>query len=719
MSNISFSYAQATVNANTLTGNSVVSLTLPNTSVNVVTNNNNTTSYNLNTMPVINVATLNSISIQANSVSNTYTYNLMSITGIPLNVILGYLNVNIASGGGGGGNSNPDYSWTATVSGAAKSAQSGYIAPVIFSNGSNNSMTNYQGGYIFPTTTTGNVDMYFERILGETGSISINVSTFSSTNSTANTNYTPLANTVLTWTDGEIGWKRVSIPIISIPTGFGLIGISMTGSAAWRPTAWVWMQGTGHVPGATYFQTSNGVNVGGSTSGSGTSGSPYASLAHAVSVVGSAGGVIYCQQNGTGSHVEFVANSAGAGAGNFPSALGININNINASLTSPIVILPDPNNTSVVTIDHGSSAGGSNIKYSIAFGINFQSNSSNIWICGLKFNRCNINWNPGLNSGAAGQGSNNVVWQCEIGNFSQNGSNAAGIRGDSNLWPIFQDCYIHEIYSDESSSTSNDYTPVASGFEEGIQMFNTLAPSITHCYVSKVQFGFMNKQSGASGTVTGPGWDIKHCFGDFFERATGGDSGALIHMPVQGSNWANSVVRYCVCDSSNSLATVTQLVANEQNATTANNFDIFNCIQINTNGIKGPMFGVSGVRIFNCISQASKLQEILVGAGPNEQLLYSDFNKYVGSSHSFMTGYSSAETNYTSLSAWQAAPAGTFLAVSPDPNSTSTTTIPSYTNQASHDYRIAGSGGRGNRPIGVGVEFVGIVNNFLNSGLPL
>ena len=599
-----------------------------------------------------------------------------------------------------------DLTWSSTVTGSAKSAQAGYIAPVIFNDG-----TNYQGGRIFPKAAPGLVDMYFERVLGETGSVSITVSTFDSTNCVAGTHYAALSGTTLTWSDGEIGWKRVTLQVTAIPTGFGLIGVIVSGAAAYRPNCWIFLQGTGRVAGATYFQSSNGTNiVPGSTGGAGTQVSPYTSLQNAISHAFSGNRIVYWIQNGTNGHQEWAAGSLNS-AGSNPNSFGVNVNSLSASRTAPLIILPDPGNTSTAFMDQGSSAGGANIKYSNAMGINFQGNSANVWICGIHFHRCNINWNPGLNAGAAGTGTDNVVWQCEVDNYSQNGSNAAGIRFDSNNNMIVQDCYVHEIYSDESGVTSNHYTSVASGFEEGFQGFQAIAPTFAHCYASLVQFGFMNKQAAA----TGLGFDITHCYGDFFER-NGAQTGAFAHMPVQGANWGNTVLRYNVCDATGALVSLAQFVGNEQNTTTAANVDVFHCVQISNNGILGAWYGTTGLRMFNTISHAAQSTEVLMASG--SVLSFCDNNLYVGSSHAWSTHYGVGTVTYSSLASWQAASSDPYLGSAPDTHSTVTTTIPSYGNRATHDYRYTNVSGRGGRAIGVGNERVGIVNNFLNSSLP-
>jgi hypothetical protein len=606
----------------------------------------------------------------------------------------------------------PDLSWSATA--PIRNGKLGYAALDIWYG---DSTSGRQGGYIYPVFGAGPIDLYLKRVRGTDGILSVTVALFATVTTTSGTHFAPASATV-TWADGEIGRKRVSFNIKAIPQGFGLIGVSMTGSA-FRPNAWIHLVGTGYVPNAKFFKSSNAVNVAGNTAGSGTQASPYLGLANALTqtVAATTPRVLYWQQNGTAGHMEWTAGTNGGTAGN-PGSLGVNVSGMNASLTNPLILLPDPANTAVATFDQGVT-GTDPVKYSNAFGINFAGNSSYIWICGIRFVHCNINNNPGINGG---NGTNNVVYQCQINNFSQHGSNAAGVRFDNQATPIIQDVYLNGIYSDESGRVTNPFTATASGLEEGIQMFNTPAASIAHCHGTVVQFVAMNKQSNPSGAITGPGWDVKNCYGDLLSQGST-NSGALVHMPVQGANWTDGILRDSVCDATASPVIVNNLIGNEPNTTTAVGFDIDSCVQINTLGLLGSWHGVTDTRMWNCISQGGQNPDILLGPSSGavrSTLTYCDHNEYVGTTHTFETGYNTEVRNYATVTAWQGSTAAgdPYVTNAPDVNSIVTTTIPSWPNQAGRDYRISNTLGLGGQPIGVGLARVGCVNNFLNSSLP-
>lgn len=601
-----------------------------------------------------------------------------------------------------------DLSWSATVTGSAKSAAAGYIAPVAFNGSAYNGASGEQGGRIYPVGSAQTVDVYFERILGETGSISTTVSTFASLNTVAGTHFTSVSQT-LTWADGQIGWQKVSIPILAIPSSFGLVGITCSGSYAYRPTSWIWLQGGARDANAKYLITSNGVNVSGNTSGSGTLASPWQSLQYAVGQMGTSGGILYVQANGV--HTEW---SGTAGSGSGPQ-----ISNV-CSNTAPLVIMPDPNNTSVVEFDQGSTAGGTAILYSNANGPTFASTATSVWLCGFHCYRGNVSFYGST------QCVDCVVWQCDIDNFSSSGDDAGGLRADNSKYFIGQDLHIHEHYSTQAG-TSNSYTSVAAELIEGFQSFYAVGPSLAHCNIGIVQYAVMEKQ--ASNTTTDFSVDVTHCLGYKLEQGTGG-GGNFVCLPVQGAAYNNAIIRYSVYDGSNDLAIAGGLVYAPGSTAQSGYVDIVNCVVIASGTLGGGGGGsitnltnTDHFRIFNCISQDSSYDEIIVAApssGLASQLEYSNWNMYVNGSKTWAIGYGGTETTYNPLSNWQTAASGTYLEYSSqDINSTATTTTPSYANLSANNYRINNSGGRGNRPIGVGAEGVGIANNFLNSALPV
>lgn len=597
-----------------------------------------------------------------------------------------------------------NFTWSATVTGIEKSPNTGFIAPVAWYDG-----TKYQSGYIFPMTTTGTVDMYFERILGETGTCSITINTSNSTNAAAGTNYNSITNSTLTWADGEIGWKKVTLTVTAIPTGFGLIQVKLTGNA-YRPNTWVWLQGTGRVPTAKYFQSSNGVQITpGAAGGLGTQASPWTSLQNAISSMGASGGVLYWVQNGVNGHMEWAGTP---GANN-----GVTVNGFLAPDSSPLIIVPDPGNTSVAFMDQGSTAGGTNILWSNAPALYFKGTGSNIWLCGLHFYRGGIQWN----GQDVVQWSNCSVWQCEIDNYSVNlGSNVHCIRFEHVVNGIFQDCYAHNPYTNESGLSSNSYTAVAAGFEACLGTLRPSFCSVAHCFLKQGQFGLMNKQGPDTSTDTP--CEITHCVAVQCQNSST-SGGGLTGYPVQGTAFSNGLIRYCVYDGTNDLGSgLTTGLINQFDvlASTAQNIDMYNNVVITgTNGGQtiGEIKGATGWRVFNNILQDSTTSEINVetpGTGTSSQLLFCDKNIFVRGSHTWNAG----GTAYGTLALWRAATTGGVLAAPPDVNSTATSTTPSYGNVATNDYRISNSGGRGNRPIGVGIQRPGIVNNFLNTSLP-
>lgn len=614
-----------------------------------------------------------------------------------------------ARGGGSGGGALADLSWSATVTGSAKGAASGFIAPVAFNGTPYGGASNEQGARIYPVGAAQTVDVYYERVLGETGSISATISTFDSTNTTAGTHYTAVSQT-LTWADGEIGWKKISVPVLSIPTGFGLIGITIIGSSAYRTPNWIWLQGTGRASGAKFVVTSNGINVGGNTAGSGTLAAPWQSISYACSQMGNAGGVLYLQNAGT--HVEWTG-SAGSGA-------GIQVAN-NCSNSNPLVILPDPLNSGVVKIDNGSTAGGSAVLWSNASAVQFNGTGASVWLVGMHFYRGTVTFYQST------AWTDPVIWQCEIDNYSnQTNDDVGGVFLDNTKGVIVQDTYIHECYSGQAGS-SNSYTTVAAAFVPATSSFYSPAPSFVHCEVDLCAHGYFIKQ--ASNTSSDFLLDVSHSLARRFEQASA-IPGGPIHLPVQGTAWTGgATVRYSVGDatgkaSSGTLGFVTSETVTVQNS----NIDIINCVSIGNGksgyggGILGPISTTNGIRIFNGISQDSADWEIGLDApasGLSTQLEISDYNIFVRSPTPFgEVGYGGTSTTYSAFASWQAA-SGAYFANAPDGNSTESAVTPSYANSSSYNYRLSNSGGRGNRPIGVGAEGVGIANNFLNSGLPV
>lgn len=618
---------------------------------------------------------------------------------------------NIFANSGGGGNT--DYSNLITVSGIDKGAQSGFLTRGGWSYGSSPTISNYQGGPIFPVTATGTYYLYAETVLGETGSRSVTATTFDATNATAGTNYTSATNTI-TVTDGQRGKKLLlAITVTAIPTGFGLVGISITGSNAYRSTAWLWLQGTGRVPGAKFFQSSNGVNVNGSTSGSGTQGSPWLGLSHAISTIGATGGVLYWVQNGTNGHMEW-----GGTAGNNN---GISVSGFSAPSNNPLIILPDPANASQAFMDQGSTAGGAAILFSNAPALYFLGTGANLWLCGIHFYRGGVQFN----SSDAVSWSNVVLWQCEVDNYSFNaGSNVHCLRYDETHNLIAQDCYFHDSYTTEQGTGVYPYSSVASGAESCVGAFYSGNATFAHCKFARGQNACMYKQ--ASNTITDTPPELTHCVASQC-AANSGSAGYLIQYPVQVAATQNGVIRWNVYDGTNDTVSGAGLLLYCSGENTGNSYiDIYNNITIASSSPGGGGLGVfintTHVRFFNNVSQDSTTtnDEMKIGATGPAQLEVSDYNLFVRGSHTWVLGYGGSSTIYSTLATWQAAPSGTYLQnANPDANSTATSTTPAYGNISTGNYRFTDTGGLGGQARGVGMEYVGIVNNFLNTSLPL
>lgn len=581
-----------------------------------------------------------------------------------------------------------------TVGGSDKSAAAGTIRPV--------------GGQIFVASTTGALQIPFERFLGESGSRSITVTTFDSTNAVAGTNYTSATST-LTWTDGEIGRKEVSINITSIPTGFGIVGISVSGDCD-RPTSYIWLKGTGLVPGAHFMISSNGVNVGGNTSGAGTSVSPWQSLEHAVaqmSTLGTSPLVLYVIDNGT--HTEW---SGSAGSSDGPHMVG------SYSTSNPLIILPHPSNTNVVKFDQGSTAGGANVLYSNANGPTFPTGSSGsgIWICGFRFTRGNVYFYYD-----AALWTDCVIWQCETDNYSASGSNVHCVRGDHTKRLIIQDCYAHHSYTTEQG-TANSYDSVASGFESCIGGFYMADATIAHCHGDHGQYLVMYKQ--ASNTITDTPPYVTHCYAEKCQ-SNPGSPGLLMGYPVQGAGYKNGVIAYCAYDGTNDVTAGGGLIYAPGSEGQSSHIDIVSCVSIASShggGGIGQFCNTTNVRVFDTISQGSSTLNCEIklgvpGSGLSTQLEISNHNIFAESCQTFVEHYGSGSIGHSPLTAWQTAAPDAYLSNLMDVNSIATSTTPAYPNVSLHDYRINNSGGRAGRSIGVGSERLGVVNNFLNPDL--
>lgn len=592
---------------------------------------------------------------------------------------------------------------SALVSGSDKSAATGYIAPNGFCDNAGN---NRQGGRIYPVTTIGRYWLRLEPLLGDTGARTVTANTFASTNTVSGTHFTAVSGAQVTFGDGEVGEKGIAIDILAIPTGFGLVGITLTGNA-YRATCWLWLQGSGYVPGAIFMQTSNGSNAHGITTGAGTSISPYNSVEKAAAVLGNAGGVCYVKYNG--SHKEF---TSGVFGGN-PAGQGIKLPN-NCTDASPLIFLPDPANATPLLLDQGvTGAGGSSVLFSNATGFDWSGITGNsIWICGFNLKNCNYSTYNQTGGPAAGL----VFWQTEVSYYSSDQSNAAAYRIDNTQSVIIQDGFAHNIYSSENGHNFNPFDSELAATYEGVHAFSPANASILHCKFDAVQYGCFLKDTGVTTS-----YDVSHCL--FLRMAGGstggGNSGGPVAWPEQGGTANQGVMRYCAADRASFSLTIGHMWSCNGGGGTgsqASYVDVYNCTQIGLSGLAN-ITQVDHVRVIDCISQSASLEDIKVNNAGSfvSSLLDANGNEYVLSTH----GWNVNGTNYPNIAAWRAATLNAFLLAAPDVNSTTTSTPPSYPSTANHDYRVAITGGRRGGYIGVGLEQVTCVNNFLNSSLPL
>jgi hypothetical protein len=573
-------------------------------------------------------------------------------------------------------------SWSAIVSGSAKGAAAGYIAPVAMSNG-----TTHTGGRIYQASGAGTIDLYFERVLGETGSIGVTVQTFASTNVTSGTHFTPVTQTV-SFSDGQIGWQKVSIQILAIPTGFGLVGIQITGSATYHSYCYIWLQGTGYVSGAKFLNSlGTGVNSASNTSGDGSSGNPWRSPKYAAAQMGNSGGVLYVRSAG-GDYRDQSVGPDQTGAFQFGN---------NCVPGSPLIVIADPANASVPLFDNGSDGSGYSAYSGIAFGA---PGPDSIWLVGLHVTNGNITTQTTSTTNA----DDIVIWRCEVDNYKQLGSNTAGIRFDGMRRGIFQDCFIHNIYSREPGA-SNVFDSVPLGVHEGLQSFEAQNCAAVHCKFDVLEFGAFEKDASP---VDSNSLDVSHCL---FLRVKG-----PVSYQVQGAGEApmrRALVRYNVYegDALNSTQRATSsFVYGEKNEANAQSryLDVYGNVSRQAHGF---LFirQIDQARYFNNVIEDSSDAQFLADnpASGVSQLQYADYNLYVSGTTQWRVRYNVA---YNSMGAWRAINDPPWVVNAPDLNSSTTSTTPGYTNVAINDYRWQGPTGRGGRYIGVGNERVGIVN---------
>lgn len=622
----------------------------------------------------------------------------------------------------------PDWSWTATATGARKSAQAGYIDPVYFAN-----HQGHKGCAIFEVSAAGDVDFYVERVLGETGTISTTISTFNvlTGGALAGTHYEAISETV-TYTDGEIGWKKVTIPVTAIPTGFGVIGLRLSnyipdGSGTARNEyCYIWLQGTGKVAGAKYLNSlGSGVESNGDTSGDGTEGNPWRCPSYAATQMGHGGGVLYVSSAG-GSYRDSGANkSVGGGAFVFENV---------CTVTNPLICLPNPDNIAPVLVDNGLGstyvanpatpqfAGGWSDTLCKTGGIRFGNAAAHIWLVGINVRHGNIFGEPNDPNGM----HHIVLWKLESRWVAFAGSNVNNIRLDSSYDCIYDSCIAAEAYTYEGgggpviwpSETPGPYygTVVNMHMTGSIQSFHSYGMRVIGCTMDNGQYGVYQKNApGGLGYHVGYfTYTIKHCL---FKR--------MKHAGVMFSNAGNgspptlkAVVGYCVNDGNtrNGVGTAVNLVSIYMDgpaSAQSDRIDVYNCVTRN-NGFVGSWDG-DHVRYFNIISEDAAWQWNSSGQGPFlSRLEYGDYCLYVRGATARDTHKYNGTVTYPTLASWRlvnkvgsGVTDDQVLMSEPDKNSTESSITPAYADAAAFDYRWDNTLGYGGQYVGLGHMTVG------------
>lgn len=624
-------------------------------------------------------------------------------------------------------NTFADYSWTAQATGARKSAQAGYIDPVYFAN-----VQNHKGCAIFEVSAPGTVDFYVERVLGETGSISTTITTFDvlTGGARANTHYTPVSQAV-TYADGEIGWKKVTVNISAIPTGFGIIGLKLsnyipdgTGTAR-NEYCYIWLQGTGTVAGAKHLLSLGaGVESNGNTTGDGSAGNPWRSPSYAATQMGNSGGVLYVS-DANGAYQDSGANKSSTAYG------GAFIFENLCTVTNPLIVLPNPSNTGRPVFDNGlgrnyvhpiTGVAGYSEYLSKKGGIMCGRYASHIWMIGM----------DSIHGGIGGYADyynyihHIVLWRMKSQWTAAEGSNVHNIRFDSSYDCIYDSCTASEAYTYQSgggpviwpSDTQGPYygQVIPMNLNGSIQSFHSYGMRVIGCTMDNGQYGVMQKNApGGQGVNVGYfTYTIKHCL---FKRLK--DAGVWLSNGGSGSPpTLKAVIGYCVHDGNtrNGVGNKVNLVGIYMDgpaSAQSDRIDVYNCVTRN-NGFIGNL-DADHVRYFNIISEDAASQWGSQGNGSFlSRLEYGDHCLYVRGSTQRQTHIYNGTVTYTTLAAWRNVnnPAGgvtddQVLMQEPDKNSTESATTPAYTNAAAFDYRWTNTLGYGGQYVGLGHMKVG------------
>jgi len=618
-----------------------------------------------------------------------------------------------------------DYSWSAQATGARKSAQAGYIDPVYFANAQN-----HKGAAIFEVSAAGAVDFYVERVLGETGSISTTITTFEvlTGGARSGTHYSPVSQ-VVTFSDGEIGWKKVTVNVTSIPTGFGIIGLKLsnyipdgTGTAR-NEYCYIWLQGTGTVAGAKHLLSLGaGVESNGNTAGDGSAGNPWRSPSYAATQMGNSGGVLYVS-DANGAYQDSGANKSSTAYGG--SFIFENL----CTVTNPLIVLPNPSNTGRPVFDNGLGRNyvdsGGATQYSEYLGkkggIMCGRFASHIWMVGLDSLHGGIGAYPDYYNYV----HHIVLWKVKSQWVAAEGSNVHNIKFDSSYDCIFDSCFATEAYTYQSTDVSiwpsatapYQGTVIPMNLNGAIQSYHSYGMRVIGCTTDNSVYGLMQKNApGGQGVNVGYfGYTIKHCL---FKRV----KGCAVWLTNAGGGSPPTlkiVVGYCVNEGNarNGTGGKVNLVGIYMDgpaSAQSDRIDVYNCIT-RLNGYIGNLDG-DHVRYFNNISEESSFQWGSQGNGAFlSRLEYGDHCLYVNGTKTWRTHLYNGPVNYTTLAAWQSVnKVGSgvtddqVLMQEPDKNSTETATVPAYTNAAAYDYRWTNALGYAGKPVGLGHMKAGV-----------
>lgn len=296
--------------------------------------------------------------------------------------------------------------------------------------------------------STQTVTFYVERVLGDTGILTMNYATFAAFNVTANTHYTTTSGSVV-FADKEQGRKSFTVTVLAMTTGIGIVGVDLTGDA-YRDRVHVAIDNGTVYASAVYVASYNSglSDSSGQSSGSGTSGSPYVNPSQAIAACAN-GGLVYFR---AGQYRDWKRSSGHNYGGIYVPAIGTR------SKTNPLIIMPYPGESVVVDQAY---AQPSQMNTSGGYGaacFRFEQNADEVFLIGdftLQKSRvggiCTDQGTPVDHVVVAG-----ITIQ-DVGEYGHTDSDNVGATMGYgwNNW-LFQDCTIQRIHSYQRG-TDNPY----------------------------------------------------------------------------------------------------------------------------------------------------------------------------------------------------------------------------------------------------------------------